>query len=113
MSVFNNTNHDGRARGFDSPSWCNTNNLDRGVRLQRTITMNITIDLVGKITGFTKITHDDIGCEFLTHGGEVVTITRKDGEFFDGSDNYGYDCNGIAWTRNGICSILVERIGTS
>lgn len=73
--------------------------------------MNITIELTGNIKGFTEITLDDVGCEFITHGGEIVIITRKDGETFDGSDNYAYDCNGIAWGNDCICSILVERIG--
>lgn len=74
--------------------------------------MKSTIELIGNIKGFTEITHDDVGCEFITHGGEVVIITRKDGELFDGSDNYSYDCNGIAWGCDKICSILVERIGS-
>lgn len=71
-----------------------------------------TIDLNGNIKAFTSITHDDVGCEFITHGGEVIIITRKDGDFFEGSDNYAYDCNGIAWGCDKICSILVERIGS-
>lgn len=70
-----------------------------------------TIELIGNIKGFTSITLDDVGCEYLSQDGHVITIDRKDGEFFEGSDNFAYDCNGIAWTKDGICSILLERIG--
>lgn len=74
--------------------------------------MKSTIDLSGNIKAFTSITHDDVGCRFIAHSGEIVIITRKDGEFFDGSDGYAYDNHGIAWGCDKICSILVERIGS-
>jgi hypothetical protein len=75
-----------------------------------TETKTSIVELIGKIKGFVDLTSDDVGCEFLNQDGEVVILGRKDGEFFDGSDNYSYDCNGIAWTQHGICSILVDRI---
>jgi hypothetical protein len=71
-----------------------------------TETKTSTVELIGNIKGFVDLTSDDVGCVFLNQDGEEVTICRKDGEFFDGSDNYSYDCNGIAWSTSGICSIL-------